>query len=71
MLNYSKKFENTYKDPLDELGKSMIYRISLVFESNDEVEITCYDFAEHMTEPSGLDVAIANIEYLSWRDSFF
>ena len=38
----------------------MVYRISLVFESNDEVEITCYDFAEHISNTiasSGVEAA--------------
>ena len=48
----------------------MVYRISFPFDSGDVVDITCYDYAKHMNEPSGLDVAVSSKKFELWLNSF-
>ena len=69
-FNNIKKRETKYKYPIDKTGKSMVYRIAFLFDSGDAVDVICLDIAQHMNEPSGLDVAVSSKKFDVWLNSF-
>ena len=53
----------------DETGKSKVIGVRFEFETGS-VSVVCYDLAEHMKKPSGLDVSIENKEFIKWLSQY-
>ncbi len=70
MLNNTKKRYVDKKHSQDKTGKSKVYFVIFEFKNKDRIEVTCYDLAKHLKQPSGLDVAIISAEHTFWLNSF-
>ena len=53
----------------DETGESKVIGVSFKLKTGF-VTVVCYDFAEHMKKPSGLDVSLENKEYRKWLSQY-
>ena len=70
VLDYKKKFEQTFKNSGDETGKSMVSGIYFVLQYGDLAEVTCYDMAPHMNAPDGINVALSTKELWDYMLEF-
>ena len=50
-------------------GKSKVIGVSFKLKTGF-VTVVCYDFAEHMKKPSGLDVSLENKEFRKWLSQY-
>ena len=66
LKNAEKKGPINFKIKRDKTGKSTITAFYYFFKSGDYGEVSCYDFAEHMDMPDGLNVAISSEEIGEW-----
>ena len=66
----AKKSEKKFKSSSDPTGESLGHAIYFIFDSGDEIEVTCYEFGKTMTSPNGLDVILATKEHIDWLKKF-
>ena len=50
----------------DKTGKSYVHFIVYYLDTDDEVEVTCYEFAEHLNSEHYLTVAVDTKEFKAW-----
>ena len=66
----TKKTKEEFKNSADSTGQSIVYANYFILSSGDEVEVTCYEFSEHVDYPDGLDVGLATKEFVNWLEKF-
>ena len=69
-LKKTKKKKWVQKHSQDKTGQSKVHYIIFEFKDGAKIDIVCFDLAEHMKMPSGLDVGIVSSEYRNWLNSF-
>ena len=52
----------------DKTGKSYLHFIVHYFDTKDQIEITCYELAEHFNREHYLAVAVDAKEFIDWLD---
>ena len=52
----------------DKTGKSYLHFIVHYFDTKDQIEITCYELAEHFKREHYLAVAVDTKEFIDWLD---
>ena len=65
----AKNFKNSFNHSADPTGESKVHDISFVINGGS-IRIVCYDFAKHMPDVNGLDVAIHTEERSKWLQKF-
>jgi hypothetical protein len=53
----------------DETGESKVIGVSFKLKTGF-ITVICYDFAEHIKKPSGLDVSLENKEFRKWLSQY-
>ena len=66
LFKKAKRQEKKQKYSWDETGKSYLYFISYYLDTGDEIEITCYELAEHLKRQHYLLVAVDSKEFKDW-----
>jgi len=70
MFPNERKSEHSYSDSEDPSGKSMKYDVDFIFNSGDEIEISCDNYEETYRKKhnwsEGLNVAIYTSETMNW-----
>ena len=51
-------------------GESRGNGVEFIFKKGGSASVVCYDYAEHINKPNGLDVSISNKEFDEWLISF-
>ena len=52
----------------DKTGKSYIHFIVHFFDTEDQIEISCYEFAKHLNREHYLIVSVDTKEFMDWLD---
>ena len=60
--------ETKKKYSYDKTGKSFVHFITYFLDNGDEVEVTCYEFAEHLNRKHYLLVAVDTKEFKDWLE---
>jgi hypothetical protein len=70
MFPNARKTEDSYPFKLDSSGNSMKYDVDFIFDSGDEVEVSCDNFEETLRIKNnwteGLNIVIVSKEIMSW-----
>jgi len=74
MFPNTRKTEDSYPFQLDPSGNSMKYDVNFVFDSGDEVEVSCDNFEETLriknNYTEGLNIVIVSKEILDWASDY-
>ena len=65
-----KKREWDRPSAIDSTGQSKVIGVTFDFEDSGNVSVICYDYAEHINRPSGLDVTIRNRDIQKWLEKY-
>lgn len=68
LFNKAKRQEQKKKYKYDDTGKSFVHFITYFLDNGDEVEVTCYEFAEHFNRKHYLLVAVDTKEFKDWLE---
>ena len=60
--------ETKKKYSYDDTGKSLVHFITYHLDNGDEIEVTCYEFAEHLNRQHYLLVAVDTREFKDWLE---
>ena len=60
--------ETKKKYSYDDTGKSLVHFITYYLDNGDEIEVTCYEFAEHLNRQHYLLVAVDTKEFKDWLE---
>ena len=68
LFNKAERQEQKKKYKYDDTGKSFVHFITYFLDNGDEVEVTCYEFAEHFNRKHYLLVAVDTKEFKDWLE---
>ena len=68
LFKKAERYETKKKYKYDDTGKSFVHFITYYLDSGDEVEVTCYEFADHFNRKNYLLVTVDKKEFKDWLE---